>query len=128
MQKTPIQTTDAPAAIGPYSQAIKAGGFIFTSGQIPADAATGEIIKGDITQQAKRVIENLSAVLAAAGVSLEDVVKTTVYLKNLADFSAVNEVYSRYFNIPYPARSCIEAARLPKDVLIEIEAVALLNE
>ncbi|MGI9953254.1 RidA family protein [Moorellaceae bacterium AZ2] len=124
--KTVITTDQAPAAIGPYSQAVKVGNLIFTSGQIPLDPATGQIVTGGVAEQTVRVIENLRAVLAAAGASLEDVVKTTVYLKNMNDFATVNEVYSRYFGQEPPARSAVEVARLPKDVLVEIEAVAVV--
>ncbi|MFA5676559.1 MAG: RidA family protein [Christensenellales bacterium] len=123
MRKKVINTANAPEAAGPYSQAVSAGGFVFVSGQIPAEPETGKITDGGIEKQAERVIKNLTAVLAAWGLSLSDVVKTTVYLKNMSDFSPVNEVYSRYFASPYPARSCVEA-KLPKDALIEIEAVA----
>lgn len=123
MEKKAVQTNDAPVVVGPYSQAVKSGGFVFTSGQIPVTAA-GEVLKEDIKKQAEQAIKNLAAVLAAYGLSLLDVVKTTVYLKNMADFSSVNDVYSQYFRIPYPARSCVEVSRLPKDALIEIEAVA----
>ncbi len=123
MEKKAVQTNDAPVVVGPYSQAVKSGGFVFTSGQIPVTAA-GEVLKEDIKKQAEQAIKNLAAVLSAYGLSLLDVVKTTVYLKNMADFSSVNDVYSQYFRIPYPARSCVEVSRLPKDALIEIEAVA----
>lgn len=120
-----VNTDNAPAAIGPYSQAIDTGIFIFTSGQIPIDPSTGEVVNGGIKEQTAQVLENLKKVLEAAGSSMEKVVKTTVFIKDLKDFSAMNEIYARYFSQPYPARSCIEVNRLPKDVLIEIEAVAL---
>lgn len=120
-----IETTKAPAAIGPYSQAIKTDSLIFTSGQIPIDPATGEIVSGGVENQAAQVLKNLEAVLEAAGSSLGKVVKTTIFIKDMNSFAAINEVYARFFpNVP-PARSTVEVARLPKDVLIEIEAVAL---
>ena len=120
-----IVTKDAPQAIGPYSQAIKAGGLVFCSGQIALDPATGTIVAGDVAQQTERVLQNLLAVLAAAGSGLDRVVKTTVFLKNMSDFAAMNEVYGRYFKTAPPARSTVEAARLPKDVLVEIDVIAL---
>jgi len=125
-QKQVISTADAPKAIGPYSQAIKAGGFVFTAGQIPLDPSTGQIAGSDIATQTDRVLRNLQAVLQASGTSLENVVKTTVYLKNISDFSAVNEIYGRYFKSNPPARSAVQVASLPKDSLIEIEAIAVL--
>lgn len=121
--KKAIKTEKAPQAIGPYSQGIRFGNMIFTSGQIPVDPASGTIAEG-IEQQTKQAIENVKAVLATEGASLADVVKTTVFIKNMGDFSKINEVYAGYFTEPYPARSCVEVARLPKDVLIEIEAIA----
>mgnify|MGYP000436070981 CR=1 FL=1 len=120
-----IKTDKAPAAIGPYSQGIDTGVFIFTSGQIPVDPSTGEIVRGGIEEQTAQVLENLKNVLEAGGSSISKVVKTTVFLKDMNSFSAMNEVYKKYFADPYPARSCIEVSRLPKDVLIEIEAIAL---
>jgi 2-iminobutanoate/2-iminopropanoate deaminase len=120
-----IATQDAPQAIGPYSQAIKAGGLVFCSGQIALEPASGTIVAGNVAQQTERVIENLKAVLAAAGSGLERVVKTTVFLKNMGDFAAMNEVYGRYFKTAPPARSTVEAARLPRDVLVEIDVIAL---
>jgi 2-iminobutanoate/2-iminopropanoate deaminase len=120
-----VATAQAPQAIGPYSQAAKANGFIYTSGQIPLDPATNQLIQGDIAAQTERVLQNLSAVLAAAGSSLERVVKTTVFLKNMSEFAAMNEVYGRFFPQQPPARSTVEVARLPKDVLVEIDVVAL---
>jgi len=120
-----ITTKAAPQAIGPYSQAIRANGFIFTSGQIPIDPATQQLITGDVAAQTERVLKNLSAILTAAGSSLEKVVRTTVFLKNMSDFAAMNEVYGRYFTSAPPARSTVEVARLPKDVLVEIDVVAL---
>ncbi|MGA3210122.1 MAG: RidA family protein [Terriglobales bacterium] len=123
--KQTVATSNAPRAIGPYSQAIKANGFVFSSGQIPLDPSTGEIVAGDVAAQTERVINNLSAVLVAAGTTLDRVVKTTVFLKNMADFAAMNEVYARFFTTDAPARSTVEVARLPKDVLVEIDVIAL---
>ena len=120
-----IATKSAPQAIGPYSQAIKAGGLVFCSGQIALDPGSGAIVAGDVAQQTERVLQNLAAVLAAAGSGLDRVVKTTVFLKNMGDFAAMNEVYGRYFKTAPPARSTVEAARLPKDVLVEIDVIAL---
>ena len=120
-----IATQDAPQAIGPYSQAIKAAGLVCCSGQIALDPASGAVVAGDVAQQTERVLRNLSAVLAAAGSGLDRVVKTTVFLKNMGDFTAMNEVYSRHFKTAPPARSTVEAARLPKDVLVEIDVIAL---
>lgn len=125
MNKTIISTDKAPAAIGPYSQAIAVGDMIFTSGVIPIIPETGELETGDIKAQAKQAIGNLINLLEAAGSNADSVVKTTVFIKDMNDFAAVNEVYATYFTDNYPARSCVEVARLPKDVLIEIEAVAL---
>ncbi len=121
-----VATQKAPQAIGPYSQAIKANGLVFASGQIPIDPANGQIIAGDIAAQTERVLKNLGAVLAAAGSSLERVVKTTVFLKNMSDFPRMNDVYGRFFTKEPPARSTVEVARLPKDVLVEIDVIALL--
>ncbi|HEX9062813.1 MAG TPA: RidA family protein [Clostridia bacterium] len=120
-----ISTENAPKAIGPYSQGIKAGNFIFTSGQIPVNPASGTVDSEDVEKQTRQVLINLKNVLEAAGASLSDVVKTTVFIKNMNDFARINSVYEEYFKAPYPARSCVEIARLPKDVLIEIEAVAV---
>jgi len=123
----PVSTTEAPGAIGPYSQAIKAGGFLFASGQIALDPTTGTITEGGITAQAHQVLQNLGAVLKAAGVSYDRVVKTTVYLADMADFPAVNEVYATYFRPPAPARATVQAAGLPKGVLVEIDLIATLD-
>lgn len=120
-----VSTAQAPAAIGPYSQAVKAGGFLFLSGQVALDPATGQVVAGDITVQTERVLKNLEAVLAAAGSSLSRVVKTTVFLKDLADFGKMNEAYARFFPAEAPARATVEVARLPRDVLIEIDLIAL---
>ena len=124
--KDVISTNNAPAAIGPYSQAISVNGMLYTSGQIPIDPKTGNLVEGGITEQTVRVLENLKGVLQAAGASFDKVVKTTVFIKNMGDFATVNEIYGTYFKAPYPARSCVEVARLPKDVLIEIECIAAL--
>jgi 2-iminobutanoate/2-iminopropanoate deaminase len=120
-----VATDNAPKAIGPYSQAIKANGFIFVSGQIAFDPATQQIIDGDVAAQTDRVLQNLSAILAAAGSSLAQVVKTSVFLKNMSDFAAMNEVYARRFPDAPPARSTVAAAGLPRDVLVEIDVIAL---
>jgi 2-iminobutanoate/2-iminopropanoate deaminase len=120
-----VATKDAPQAIGPYSQAIKANGFIFTSGQIAFDPATNQIIQGDVAAQTERVLKNLEAILKAAGSGLERVVRTTVFLKNMGDFAAMNEVYGRFWKSSPPARSTVEVARLPRDVAVEIDVIAL---
>ena len=128
-RKQAVSTKDAPAAIGPYSQAIRIGSFLYTSGQVALDPASGALVTGGVAEQTVRVIENLKAVLAAAGASLAQVVKTTVFLKNIGDFAAMNEVYGRYFaaeDVIAPARSTVEVARLPKDALVEIEVIAHL--
>ncbi|MBO6163208.1 MAG: RidA family protein [Eubacterium sp.] len=119
-----IATDKAPQAIGPYSQAVRTGNLIFTSGMIPIDPATNTLVEGGIEVQAKQAIGNLKALLEASGSSLSKVVKTVVFIKDMNDFAKVNEVYATFFTDSYPARSCVEVARLPKDVLIEIEAVA----
>ena len=121
-----IATQDAPRAIGPYSQAIRADGLIFTSGQIAIDPATSQVITGEVAAQTDRVLKNLDAILKASGSSLEKVVRCTVFLKNMGDFAAMNEVYGRYFKQQPPSRSTVEVARLPKDVLVEIDAIALV--
>jgi 2-iminobutanoate/2-iminopropanoate deaminase len=123
--KEVVASTTAPAAIGPYSQAIRAGSFVFLSGQIPLDHATGALVQGDITAQTNRVMENLRAVLAAAGCSFADVVKTTIYLVDLAHFAAVNEAYGRFFEAPFPARATVQIAGLPRGAQVEIDAVAM---
>ena len=121
-----VSAPDAPQAIGPYSQAIRAGQFLFLSGQIPLDPVTGEVVSGDVRAQTRRVLDNIGGVLAAAGVSMDAVVKTTVYLIDLTDFAAMNDVYATAFQDPAPARSTVQVSRLPRDVRVEIEAVALL--
>ena len=122
-----VTTKDAPGAIGPYSQAIRAGDFLFASGQIPIDPATGQLITGGIVEQSHQVLKNLGAVLAAAGASYSRVVKTTVYLADMGEFAAMNEVYGTYFAQPAPARATVQAARLPRDVRVEIDLVAYLG-
>jgi len=127
LEKSAISTSDAPAAIGPYSQAIRTGDTLFTSGQIPIDPATGDLVPGGIEAQTTRVCENLQAVLAAAGLTFAHVVKTTVFLKTMADFAAMNAIYAQYFAPPGtipPARSTVQVAALPKDALVEIECIA----
>ena len=123
-----VKTGLAPQAIGPYSQAIKAGGFVFASGQIPIDPETGEFVPGGIADQTRQVMKNLAAVLDAAGSDLQLVVKTTVYLADMAEFTAMNEIYGKFFTDEPPARATVQAARLPRDARVEIEAVALLRE
>jgi 2-iminobutanoate/2-iminopropanoate deaminase len=120
-----VATDAAPRAIGPYSQAIEANGFVFTSGQIPTDPATGEFVAGGIAEQTEQVLKNLSEVLKAAGCGLEDVVKTTVFLADMADFAAMNETYGRFFQGDSPARSTVQAARLPRDARVEIDVIAI---
>jgi 2-iminobutanoate/2-iminopropanoate deaminase len=120
-----IKTERAPAAIGPYSQAVRAGGFVFASGQIPLDPQTGEFVAGGVAEQTEQVMKNLSAVLEAAGASLAQVVKTTVFLADMNDFAVMNEVYGRYFQENPPARATVQAARLPRDARVEIEAIAI---
>ena len=119
-----ISTNEAPGAIGPYSQAIRTGGLVFCSGQIPIDTATGEFVEGGVAEQTDQVLKNLGAVLKAAGTSLEKVVKTTVFLADMNDFGAMNEVYGKYFSSNKPARPTVQAARLPRDARVEIECVA----
>ena len=121
--KRVIATDKAPAAIGPYSQAIEVGNVVYTSGIIPVVPATGEIPEGSVAQ-ANQAFENLSNLLQAAGTSMDKVIKTTVFIKEMNDFASINEVYAKFFPEPYPARSCVEVARLPKDVMLEIEAIA----
>jgi len=120
-----VRTDGAPRAIGPYSQAVVAGGFVFCSGQIPLDPVSGELVGGDIGRQTAQVLKNLQEVLRAAGSSIEKVVKTTVYLKNMDDYAAMNEVYGQFFGGTRPARAAVQVARLPKDVCVEIEAMAV---
>jgi 2-iminobutanoate/2-iminopropanoate deaminase len=123
--KNIVKTDNAPKAIGPYSQAVEANGFVFVSGQIPLDPKTGNIVAGDIREQTKRVMDNGKAILAAAGCAMSDVVKATIYLKNIGDFAGVNEIYGSYFPADPPARATVEVSRLPKDVVVEIDFVAV---
>jgi 2-iminobutanoate/2-iminopropanoate deaminase len=125
--KTTVSTVSAPEAIGPYSQAVRAGRWVFLSGQIPLDPATGQLVAGDVSVQAERVLQNLSAVLAAANCDESDVVRTTIYLVDLAHFAAVNDSYSRHFKAPYPARSTIQVAALPRGAQVEIDAIAFIG-
>jgi len=125
--REPVSTTAAPAAIGPYSQAIKAGDFLFASGQIPLYPSTGTLVDGGIAEQTHQVLKNLGGVLGAAGIGFDKVVKTTVYLSDMSDFAAVNEIYATYFPQPAPARATIQAARLPRDVKVEIDFIAYLK-
>jgi len=125
MDKETVVTDKAPKAIGPYEQAVKVGGFVYASGQIPLDPETGNLVQGDITVQVRRVLQNLKAVLEAAGSSLDRVIKATVYLKNIADFAAMNEVYAEYLGQVKPARSTVAVAELPRGALVEIDFVAL---
>ena len=128
MNKERIHTDQAPAAVGPYSQAIRMGDFVFTAGQVALDPASGELVGGDdVAAQTEQVIRNLRAVLAAAGTDLAHVIKTTVFLKSMGDFAAMNAVYARHFPEPFPARSTVEVGALPKGGLVEIECVALIN-
>jgi 2-iminobutanoate/2-iminopropanoate deaminase len=122
-----VSTPSAPAAIGPYSQAISAGGFLFVSGQIPLDPATGTMVDGDIAAQTRRVFQNLEEILKAGGLTFDAVVKTTVYLADMNDFPTVNEIYATYFSTPAPARATVQAARLPRDARIEIDLIAKLG-
>ena len=122
--KQAISSLDAPKAIGPYSQAVRAGQLLFVSGQVPLDPATGQIVSGDIAAQTRRVFDNLGAVLKAGGRSFADVVRTTVFLADMNDFATVNEVYGTYFSEPYPARATVQVARLPKDARVEIDLIA----
>lgn len=126
--KQTIATKNAPAAIGPYSQAVKANGFLFLSGQVALDPASGQVVPGDIRAQTERVMKNLEAVLAAAGSSLDAVVKTTVYLIDLGDFAAMNEVYARFFPLAPPARATVEVRRLPRDAMVEIDLMAVAGD
>ena len=123
-----IKTSEAPQAIGPYSQAVVAGGLVFASGQIPLDPATGEFVPGGIAEQTEQVMRNVSKVLEAAGTGLERVVRTTVFLADMSDFAAMNEVYGRFFGAEPPARSTVQAARLPRDARVEIDVIALAAE
>ena len=121
-----VSSPGAPAAIGPYSAGVRAGNLLFLSGSIPLDPATGQVVPGDVTAQAIRVMENIAALLEASGATFGHVVKTTVFLADMSDFAAMNEVYAKYFTAPFPARSTVQVARLPRDVRLEIEVVAVL--
>jgi 2-iminobutanoate/2-iminopropanoate deaminase len=123
-----ISTPDAPKALGPYSQAIKANGLVFVSGQVAIDPATGQVVAGDVNVQTERALKNVSAILRAAGTGLDKVVRSTVFLKNINDFTAMNAVYAQFFTALPPARSTVEVARLPRDVLVEIDVIALADE
>ncbi len=127
MHHTPITTTDAPAAIGPYSQAVKAGSTVYFSGQIPLDPATGNMVDGDVEVQARRVFDNLAAVCAAAGGALSDIVRVGIYVTDLGGFATVNAVMAEYFSEPYPARSTIEVSALPKGALVEVDAIMVVG-
>ena len=123
-----VATKSAPGAIGPYSQAVAAGGFVFASGQIPIDPATGEFVEGGVAEQTEQVLRNLAEVLKASGCGLEDVVKTTVFLADMNDFAAMNEAYGRHFKTDPPARSTVQAARLPRDARVEIDVIAIRRD
>ncbi len=125
MKKRVIQTDQAPAAIGPYSQAVRVGDFLYTSGQIALDPQSGEFLSGEIEQETERTIENISAILIAGGLSLENVIKTTVYLTDLSHFARMNHIYEKYFSGNKPARACVQVAALPKGAKVEIEAIAI---
>lgn len=127
MKRQAVHSDRAPKAIGPYSQAIKAGGFVFVSGQVPFDPETGQVVEGDIVAQTERVLKNVQAVLEAAGATMADVVRATVYLKDMNDFATVNEVYARFFPGEPPARVAVEVSRLPRDVRVEIDAIAYIG-
>ncbi|PYR38078.1 MAG: reactive intermediate/imine deaminase [Acidobacteria bacterium] len=124
MTKQTISSNSAPRAIGPYSQAVRAGQLLFVSGQVPLDPATGQMVAGGIAEQTRRVLDNLGAVLSAGGRSFADVVRTTIFLADMDDFAAVNEIYGQYFSEPYPARATVQVARLPKDARVEIDVIA----
>lgn len=126
MQLSAIQTSDAPAAIGPYSQAIKAGNLLFVSGQIPINPATGQVVSGDIVAETHQVMKNLDAILTKAGGSLNNVAKATIFIKDMNDFAKINEVYAGYFGGTFPARETVEVSRLPKDVNVEISVIAVI--
>ena len=128
MEKLIISTSKAPAALGPYSQAVKVGNLLYTSGQLPINAATGEFLNSDIKKATTQSLDNVKVVLEAAGTTLDKVVKTLVFLKDMNDFAEMNEVYSQYFTENPPARSCVQVAKLPKDALIEIEVIAIIAE
>lgn len=124
--KTVVNTNEAPGAIGPYSQGIKAGGFLFISGQMPVDPVSNDVVEGGIEAQTTQVLENIKAILAAQDLTMANVVKTTVFLKDLNDFQIVNGIYGDYFKVEAPARACVQVVKLPKDVMVEIEAIAVV--
>jgi len=126
--KQPVSSPNAPKAIGPYSPAVRTGQLLFVSGQVPIDPATGQMIDGDITAQTRRVFENIGALLTAGGRSFADVARTTVFLADMNDFAAMNEVYGQYFSEPYPARATVQVARLPKDARVEIDVIATYDQ
>lgn len=128
MLKQAISSSDAPKAIGPYSSALRAGQLLFVSGQVPIDPKTGEMVSGDVATQTSRVLQSIGALLNAGGLTYNDLVRTTVFLADMNDFAAMNEVYRTYFTEPYPARSTVEAARLPRDARIEIDAIAMYGQ
>ena len=128
MTRVPVTSSEAPPAIGPYSQAVRAGNLLFVSGQIPLDPATGRIVAGDVAAQTRRVLQSLEAIIRAAGATLDDVVKTTVYLADMDDFAAMNRVYATWFADPAPARAAVQAARLPKNAQVEIDAIVRLAD
>ena len=127
MSKTVVTAANTAPAIGPYSPAVRAGGLLFLSGQIPLDPSSGQLVEGDIRAQTTRVMQNMGALLTAGGVDFSDVVRTTIFLADMNDFAAVNEVYASYFSAPYPARATVQVARLPKDVRVEIDAIAVVG-
>jgi len=127
MEKQIIKTVNAPAAIGPYSQAVKIENLIYTSGQLPINPSTGELVNDDVKKAAEASLNNVKAILEEAGTSLDKVIKTLVFVKDMNDFAAINEVYSKFFTKNYPARSCVQVAKLPKDALVEIEAIAIVE-
>lgn len=124
MTKQIISTDKAPSAIGPYSQAVWAGDFLFASGQVPVDPTTGDLISQDVQEQTHQALKNVRSILETAGLTMDNVIKATVFIKNMDDFGKINEVYAQYFSTPFPARSCVEVARLPRDVQVEVEVVA----
>jgi 2-iminobutanoate/2-iminopropanoate deaminase len=126
--KTVVNTDKAPGAIGPYSQGIKAGGFLFVSGQMPVDPVSNDVVEGGIEAQTKQVLENIKAILVSEGLRMDSVVKTTVFLKDLNDFQIVNGIYGQYFKEQAPARACVQVVKLPKDVMVEIEAIAVVRK
>lgn len=128
MRREPVASPAAPTAIGPYSAALRVGDLLFVSGQVPIDPATGQLLTGDIAAQTERVLRNLGALLEAAGLSFDDVARTTVYLADMDDFPSMNETYRRFFSEPFPARSTIQAARLPRDARVEIDAIAAFRQ